>query len=275
MSTLNDTAIDWLSELLQRAADAEIMPRFRTLAPADIRQKTSATDLVTEADERAERLITAELLQRFPGALVVGEEATEKDGSMLEKLPAADLAFVIDPVDGTFNFASGMPLFGVMLSVVEKGETVAGLIYDPVGRDWLVGVSGGGSYIRSTDGSRKVGVAAPAPVSQMTGSISWSYLKDPLRSRLARNHAKCMSSFGYRCAAHEYRLLATGSGHFLVYHKLMPWDHLAGALIHREAGGYSAHFDGSLYKVGHLEGGLLVAPDRDSWRELREALWAE
>lgn len=276
MPVFKDADVEWLSDLLARAADAEIMPRFRKLAPADIRQKTSAADLVTEADERAERLITAELRAKFPGALVVGEEAYEQDGSLLDGLPDADLAFVIDPVDGTFNFASGVPLFGVMLAVVAKGETVAGIIYDPVGRDWLVGVKEAGSHIRSSDGAQAaVRVAPSVPVSQMTGAASWQYLKEPLRSRVARNQAKCLSHFGYRCAAHEYRLLACGFGHFVLYNKLMPWDHLAGVLIHQEAGGYSARFDCSEYRAGLVEGGLLVAPDRDSWQALREALWAE
>lgn len=276
MSAIDDKAIDWLADVLQRAAVAEIMPRFRTLSPTDIRRKTSAADLVTEADKSAERMITAELKQRFPQALVIGEEANEKDGSLLPTLSDAELAFVIDPVDGTFNFASGVPLFGVMLSVVEKGETVAGLIYDPLGEDWLIGVKGAGSHIRVADGSQaKVRVADPAPVSQMTGGVSWSYLNEPLRFRLARNLAKCLANFNYRCAAHEYRLIASGFGHFVAYNKLMPWDHLAGALIHQEAGGYSAKFDGSEYRVGDLDGGLLAAPDRESWREIREALWSE
>ncbi len=276
MTTFRDADIDWLADLLARAATAEIMPRFRRLSPDDIRQKTSAADLVTEADERAELMITAELKQKFPDALIVGEEAHERDSSLLEGLSGAELAFVIDPVDGTFNFASGVPLFGVMLAVVSKGETVAGLIHDPLGRDWLIGAKSAGSHVRSADGSQApVRVAAPAPISQMTGAVSWHYLKEPMRSRMAKNQAKSLAQFGYRCAAHEYRLLACGFGHFVVYNKLMPWDHLAGVLIHQEAGGYSARIDGSSYLPGHVDGGLLVAPDRDSWRELREELWAE
>lgn len=274
--TFSDKDVDWLADLLARAAMTEIMPRFRRLSPTDIRQKTSAADLVTEADERAERLITAELKARFPQALVVGEEAHEKDASLLAGLAAAELAFVVDPVDGTFNFASGVPLFGVMLAVVVNGETVAGLIHDPIGKDWLIGLKGAGCHILTVDGSRApVKVAAPVPVSEMTGAVSWHYVPEPLRSRLARNQTKSLSQFNYHCAAHEYRLLACGFGHFVVYNKLMPWDHLAGVLIHREAGGYSARFDGSAYQTVHLDGGLIVAPDRDSWHQLREALWAE
>jgi fructose-1,6-bisphosphatase/inositol monophosphatase family enzyme len=272
----DDTAIDWLADLLAKAAIAEIMPRFRRLGAGDIRQKTSAADLVTEADVNAERLITARLRERYPSAMIVGEEACSDDPTLLNGLGDADLAFVIDPVDGTFNFASGLPLFGVMLGVVVKGETVAGIIHDPVGKDWLIGARGAGSHIRHAHGTlEKVRVSKSAPISEMTGAVSWQYMAEPERSRLARNQTKTLSQFAYRCAAHEYRLLAGGHGHFVVYNKLMPWDHLAGVLIHAEAGGYAARFDGSAYLPSHLGGGLLVAPDRESWQELRRELWAE
>lgn len=274
--TFDDTAIDWLAKLLSDAAIAEIMPRFRRLDEGEVRQKTSAADLVTEADVNAERLITVRLRERYPQAMIVGEEACSDDTALLQGLGEADLAFVIDPVDGTFNFASGVPLFGVMLGVVVKGETVAGIIHDPVGKDWLIGAKGAGSHIRHAHGTLgKVHVAEPAPISQMTGAVSWQYMPEPERSRLARNQTKSLSQFGYRCAAHEYRLLASGHAHFVVYYKLMPWDHLAGVLIHAEAGGYAARFDGSAYLPSHVGGGLLVAPDEESWRELRRELWAE
>ena len=274
--TFDDQSIDWLAELLADAARAEIMPRFRRLGEGDVRQKTSAADLVTEADVNAERMITARLRERYPKAMIVGEEACSDNPALLQGLGDADLAFVVDPVDGTFNFASGVPLFGVMLSVVVKGETVAGIIHDPVGRDWLIGAKGAGSHIRHAHGAlEKVHVADAVPVSQMTGSVSWQYLAEPQRSLLARNQTKTLSQFGYRCAAHEYRLLASGHAHFVVYNKLMPWDHLVGVLIHAEAGGHTARIDGSPYLPSHVDGGILVAPDKESWQELRRELWAE
>ncbi|MEI9416952.1 inositol monophosphatase family protein [Mesorhizobium sp. Cs1321R2N1] len=273
--TFDDTAIDWLAGILAEAAQAEIMPRFRRLGDGDIRQKTSAADLVTEADVNAERLITARLRERYPSAMMVGEEACSENPALLDGLGDAELAFTIDPVDGTFNFASGVPLFGVMLAVVVRGETVAGIIHDPVGKDWLIAARGAGSHIRHAHGTlEKVHVAAPVPISQMTGAISWQYLDEPERSRLARNQTKALSQFAYRCAAHEYRLLASGHAHFIVYNKLMPWDHLPGVLIHQEAGGHAARIDGSAYLPSHVDGGLLVAPDQDSWQELRRELWA-
>ena len=143
----DDRDIGWLAGILADAAVAEIMPRFRRLGAGDVRQKTSAADLVTEADVNAERVITAAIAERYPRALVVGEEACEIDATLLPRLGAAELAFVIDPVDGTFNFASGVPLFGVMAAVVQDGETVAGIIHDPIGKDFLIGARGAGSHL--------------------------------------------------------------------------------------------------------------------------------
>lgn len=271
----DESRIDDLAALLAEAAKAEIMPRFRRLEAQDIRQKSSPADLVTEADVLAERMITARLLEAWPQAIVVGEEAVSADPSRLDGLADAPLAFVLDPVDGTFNFASGMPLFAVMLAVVVRGETVAGIIHDPVGGDWLIGAKGGGSFVRATDSSRnRVRVAEAVPVPEMTGAMSWQFLPEPQRTRMAANQARIRATVGYRCAAHEYRLVACGHAHFALYSKLMPWDHLAGVLIHAEAGGYSARFDGSAYRAGMVDGGLLAAPDRESWQALHAAMVA-
>lgn len=271
----DDTSVDWLAALLAEAAAAEIMPRWRRLGADDIRQKTSAIDLVTEADVNAERYITARLKERFPNAVVVGEEAYAADPAVLAGLDEADLAFVIDPVDGTLNFASGLPLFGVMLAVLVKGETVAGIIYDPVGKDFILASRGAGAHIRHGDGRiEPVRVAPAAPVSAMTGAISWTYVQEPERSMLSRNHAKFNAHFNFRCAAHEYRLVAAGSAHFLLYMKLTPWDHLPGMLIHAEAGGHSARIDGAPYVPSRMDGGVLVAPDKASWDEIKRTLWS-
>ena len=124
-----------LANALQEAAAVEILPRFRNLGEGDVRMKTEAIDLVTEADEAAERLIRARVQDIMPDALFIGEEAVAADASLLGKLADADLAVVVDPIDGTYNFASGLPLFGVMMSVISKGETVAGLIFDPINND--------------------------------------------------------------------------------------------------------------------------------------------
>ncbi len=272
--TIDAREIEWLNDLVRQVAAAEIMPRFRNLDAGDVAEKDSATDLVTIADETAELEIAKALKARFPDALVVGEEAHAADNSILDGLASAPLAFTIDPVDGTFNFARGVPLFGTMLAVIQNGETIAGIIHDPVGGDSLLAVKGQGSFVRSpgkTDSLQKV--AAPVDTADLVGAVSWNFVPEPTRSAIAGNLVLMNTGLSFRCAAHEYRLAATGGLHYLLYNKLMPWDHLAGVLIHAEAGGHTARFDGSSYNCSTLDGGLIAAPDEDSWHRVRAALF--
>src|SRR5919112_2022531 len=171
-----------VANILRSAAQAEILPRFRNLSAGAIRTKTSQLDLVTDADEAAERVIEAELLRLFPHALVVGEESVSRNPGILEGLDRADLAFILDPVDGTLNFASGLPLFGVMAAVVMKGEVVCGIILDPISDDWAIAVRGEGAWIQRRDGSTEdLRVSPAAPLAETTANVSWRYLPPELR----------------------------------------------------------------------------------------------
>ncbi len=263
-----------VATLLRDAARQEILPRFRRLAQGAVRAKSGPLDLVTDADEAAERVIEAGLTRMFPACAVVGEEAAAADPSVLDRLAAADVAFVVDPVDGTANFAAGVPLFGCMAAAVLGGEVVAAWIHDPLGDDTAIALRGQGAWLADGQGRHMADlrVAAPAPVDRMVAAVSWTYLPEPLRARVTARLPRLAGTVGYRCAAHEYRLTAGGHAHAQLYNRLMPWDHLPGWLIHREAGGYAARFDGSEYRPTHRDGGLICAPDRASWEALRAAL---
>ncbi len=265
--------VDRIAEILADAARAEIMPRFKSLAAADIRLKSSVFDPVTEADEAAERTISAELRNSFPGALIVGEEATAADPSLLDRLGDAPLAFAVDPIDGTRNFVAGLPLFGVMTAAIVRGEVVAGVIHDPVCQDTAHALKGKGAWL-SRDGrpARRLHVAAPGPLERMEGIVGTHYLPEPLRTTVLANLPRLGSTTWLRCAAHEYRMAAAGFCHVLFFNRLMPWDHAAGWLLHQEAGGYSAHFDGRDYRPAHTTGGLICAPDQASWHLVRDGL---
>jgi len=176
-------------------------------------------------------------------------------------------------VDGTSNFAWGLPLFGVLAAVVERGVTVGGIIYDPVGRDCTFAIKGEGAWAKSESGAiRDIRVAKPTRLANMTGTTSWYIMPEPLRSRVAANLPKVKASFGYRCAAYEYRIVAEGLVDFSLHYKLMPWDHAAGVLIHAEAGGYTALLDGSPYLPTVFEGGVISAANRECWQMLHDAL---
>lgn len=261
-----------LRTIVAAAAEAEIVPRFRKIARENERVKSGYLDLVTDADEQAEWHMRDAVAKQFPDALFVGEESVARDKSLLAKIKDADLAIIIDPVDGTGNFAWGLPLFGVIAAVVEKGETVGGLIYDPLGKEWIGAMRGAGAWAMAADGSlRDLKVADPVPVAKMNGVCSWYLMDEPQRSQVVANLAKVTAAFAYRCAAYEYRLIADGRCHFGFHWKLMPWDHAAGVLIHAEAGGYSACLDGTPYAPTKFSGGIMSAPDKVSWLALHAA----
>lgn len=262
-----------IGTILADVGRTEIMPRFRRVREIAVRTKTSAFDVVTEADETAEQVISAALSRAFPGAAIIGEEGTARDPSALDQVGTADLAFIIDPIDGTRNFTSSLPLFATMVAATVRGEIVFGAIHDPVCSDTAFALRGEGAWLAAQDGRRfDLKVARPAPVNGMDAVIGVNFLPEALRATVAGNLSKLGMTSWLRCAAHEYRMAASGHCHLLFYNKLMPWDHAAGWLLHREAGGFSAHFDGSPYRPVNLKGGLLCAPDEASWNAAKQAI---
>jgi len=263
-----------LATILRDAARQEIVPRFRHLDAGKVRIKSEAIDLVTEADEEAERVIKAEVEKVWPDALFVGEESVAADPDLLGRLADAEFAIVVDPVDGTANFAAGLPLFATMASVVKNGETIAGIIYDPMGDDWILAEKGGGAWQRRPDGEQwQLKVATAPALDQLVGHVSITFLPSDVKPTILQNLAKVRVAANYRVAGHDYRTFASGHSHFVCFNKLMPWDHLAGSLISEEAGGYVRRFDGSNYLPKHLSGGLIIATDPDTWRLLRNEVF--
>jgi len=197
------------------------------------------------------------------------------DPGLLDALKgSAEYAITIDPIDGTANFAAGLPAFAVMAAVVRNGEVVDGIIYDPMGDDWLMAERGGGAWLVFPDGRRqRQRFAAPVPLDQMVGVCSPFLLPHEQRRPILSNLDKVRLSASYRCAGHEYRMACGGHLHFLMYGKLMPWDHLPGTLIAREAGAYFARLDGSPYLPSHTAGGLIVTTDEGSFEELRREVF--
>ncbi len=261
--------IDSILALLRKVSAEQIMPKWRHLKEDDVRTKSGPLDPVTVADEAAEKALGAGLKQLFPEADLIGEEAVAKDRLLLKRLREPGPVWVIDPIDGTANFASDLPLFGVMLALIDADQIFAGFIHDPVGDDTAVAIAGQGAWMIARDGTRKrLKVAAPAKLKDMTGSISWRFLPQPLRAHILARLDQLAAVTDYRCAAHQYRLIAAGHCHVQLFRRLYPWDHAAGYLLHKEAGGYAKRFDGSDYLPSDIDGGLLLAPDEASWHEL-------
>jgi fructose-1,6-bisphosphatase/inositol monophosphatase family enzyme len=252
---------DAVGRIVSEIAATVVMPYFAALGQGDIREKAPG-DLVTVADVAAEKHLTAALTGLLPGSLVVGEEAAAADPAVLGALAGDELVWLVDPIDGTINFAAGSPLFAVMVALVRRGQTVMGLIHDPVRRSTAVAETGGGAW---QDG-RRLSVSAATP------EAGPRFGNRRLARRLAGKSDAIDVAFDYRCAGHEYIALASGAVQFVLYNRLHPWDHAAGSLLHREAGGFGARLDGSPYCPRDTANGLLLAPDQASWNELHRAL---
>ncbi|MDR3521107.1 MAG: inositol monophosphatase family protein [Acidocella sp.] len=269
------TALDvsTIIALLREVSRTEIMPRFKHLSAMDVTTKSGPLDPVTVADEAAEKALTAGLHRLFPGVDVIGEESVAKNPDLLKRLKLPGKVWIIDPIDGTANFAAEIPLFGVMLALVEQDEVLAGFLHDPICDDTAVAIAGGGAWMVNADGTRhRLRVAAPVPVNQMVGTVSWRYMLEPMRSHVLHRLDRIGSLADYRCAAQQYRMLASGHCHMQLFRRLYPWDHAAGYLLHKEAGGYGRHFDGWPYIPSEIDGGLLLAPNEESWMLLQQAL---
>lgn len=260
--------IDAVSTIIREVAAADILPRFRSLSRTDIREKGPG-DLVTVADEAAERHLTARLLDLMPGSLVIGEEATAADPGVLDRIRAPEPVWIIDPIDGTANFVAGEPQFACMVALARGGRTIAAWILDPVAGRMLTAAEGEGAWL---DGAR-CRVRDPASPEAMRGAIGSRYFQKRVRDQLETRIPRIGSVISLRCAGQEYFRLLAGDTHFSVYRRIMPWDHAAGTLMHAEAGGYAAKLDGSPYAPTDREGGLLLAPDAAGWVALQTLLF--
>lgn len=265
-----------LIELMRETARTEILPCYRALEPGDIASKTSASDLVTIADRNSEQRISAGLAGILPGAGIVGEEAVSDDPDVLKRIGDGGMTVIIDPIDGTWNFAKGLPLFGIILAVVSGSETIFGALYDPVMDDVTVAHRGRGAFHINRGGSRRPLHLAPADqsdLSDLCGVVPVFLLSEPRRTVMISKLAAFERVMSYRCSCHEYRILAEGSLDFSMSGQLKAWDHAAGELIYREAGGFAAMME---TEEGYLPvmttGQLLLARNRDMWLRIRDWL---
>ncbi|MCG8547813.1 MAG: inositol monophosphatase [Alphaproteobacteria bacterium] len=259
--------VDQVCAFLRETAAEDIMPRYHGLTDDDIIEKNPG-DLVTVADIDAERRLTRLLTEHVPGSVVVGEEGVYRNSSLLDALTGDDPVWVIDPVDGTHNFADGKPPFVTIIAYLTQGSAMGAWIHDPIHDNTAVAEQGSGAFI----GSSRLSVAAGDEVSKMTGLINSSAYGRQFRDAVRAKKQAFGEIIRYGCAGHAYRELAAGHRHFSIYNRLWPWDHAAGILLHAEAGGYSARIDGASYRATDRVQGLLSAPDEATWHRIDDFL---
>jgi fructose-1,6-bisphosphatase/inositol monophosphatase family enzyme len=268
--------VEAVLRIIREAAADEAMPRWRNLAAADVIEKAGPDDLVTVADRAVEAVLSRRLEALLPGSRAVGEEAVHTEPRLLGRLREPGATWVIDPIDGTGNFASGEPGFAVMVALVIDGAPVAGWLHAPALDQSTFAARGEGAWQQTTGAPERL--PRPAPVTslaQMSGMVGRRAFTAERRAAVLAG-AAVFKALGPNtgCAGLDYPLLAAGVCHFALYGKSEPWDHLPGLAIVAEQGGHYARHDGSPYRPGDNTGGLLVAPSAGMWGPVRDALLA-
>jgi len=263
-----------------RAVGADIALRhFRQLDPAEIQQKTGPSDLVTVADLAVEQALTTWLEAEHPGTVVLGEEGFAADPGKLDLLAGDRPVWIIDPIDGTINFATGVPLFATIVAYVVGGETRMGWIHDPVHDLTAMAERGAGAILVSGGDTRRVArTGTPPDLGHMTACINLRNHPDRAgMGRLAMAGNRYATQLVLRCSGAEYLAAVQGQIDFSVYGSMFPWDHAAGCLIVEEAGGHAARLDGRRYRPTlppRHASPLLVAHSPQGWQNLRNDLFA-
>jgi fructose-1,6-bisphosphatase/inositol monophosphatase family enzyme len=259
---MTDTLSEAVHDVMADAAARAIRPRYQHLTAADIIEK-AADDLVTIADKESEAILAEGLARILPEAAIVGEEAAFADGSILSRL-SGDLCWIIDPLDGTNNFAAGRQPFGILVALSQRGETIGGWIYDVLSGRFCHARIGEGAYLNGERLTARTSGESPA-----VAAISVLFADPARRAALMDHIAPHYRMVDIpRCAAEQYPRLATGVNDVSIFERTLAWDHAAGVLFLNEAGGKAARFDGTPYRVDEDRKGLIGASSPALWDEL-------
>lgn len=256
-------------DAVRRAARLAILPRFRLLTAEEVSTKSGPQDIVTAADLESEAMIAADLAAVWPEVPLLGEEGVARDPALRDRM-GHETCVILDPVDGTWNFAAGLGLFAVLLAVVRQGRAVWGVNYDPILDDWLE-ADASGAHLVTASGRRRLHTAPARRACDLTGYVPHGLFAGDQRRRALLAGEAYARVTSLRCAAHEYRMLVGGAVDFMVSGPVAhPWDHAAGVLAVQAAGGVARFLDGSDYTTARGRGVLVCASCDEVWSQVAE-----
>ncbi|HPV23548.1 MAG TPA: inositol monophosphatase family protein [Casimicrobium sp.] len=231
---------------LDLVAETNAMIRAAFDARQHVTTEKSANDFATETDAAVEALIAERIATAFPGDTLLGEEGGAR---ALGDAPSTGVRWIVDPIDGTFNFVHGFPYVATSIAVERDGVVEAGVITNPIYGECFYAERGGGAWLRTgTDEPRALAVSRCAELSKaLVGSVLPSAAAKsfdrvlPAWLDVARS---CGSIRRTGAAALDLAQVAAGrmDGFFVM--SLAAWDAAAGALLVREAGGFVCDFEG-------------------------------
>lgn len=260
-------SIENIIDVLQENAEENILPYFKQLSDNQIREKAPG-NLVTDADEASEIFLAKNLSKLIKDSVVVGEEAVHKDKKVLENLNGERPVWIVDPIDGTYNFTHGRSNWGVFVSLYYQQELLFGILYDVMNQKFIFANKGEGAYMRDEAGKDfQIQMKAPdKALSEFCGHVggaqAWHFKK---------LNRFCGKISNIRCSMHDFWSLLTGQIDFTFHSNTTPWDHSAPAIIVREAGGFmAAGHDKKTYDPRFKQKHLLTTYNEEIWQELAD-----
>jgi myo-inositol-1(or 4)-monophosphatase len=212
--------------------------------------KKGAIDLVTEIDLQIEREFRVMIAERFPGHVVLGEEFSKHE----ERHEVAEYSWVLDPVDGTTNFAHGLPIFCASLSLEHHGQPIVAAIFDPTRQELFTAQRGVGAWLNGAP--LRVSTADRLIDALLCTGFPYSVQQKPEELVGLFAHFLGVSRAVRRLGSAALDLCYVAAGRFDGFweSKLNPWDISAGALIVQEAGGMATTTSGQPFnsRLGNI-----------------------
>jgi myo-inositol-1(or 4)-monophosphatase len=236
-----------------RAAGAIINRAALDVEAVRVSQK-QVNDFVTEIDQASERIIIETLLTAYPDHGILAEESGSQHGN-----PNADHIWIIDPLDGTTNFLHGLPHFAISVAVEERGELIAGVVYQPLVDELFWAEKGQGAYLNESrlrvSGRDKMENALLATGIPFKGKEG----HEEFMAEMAEFMPSVAGIRRFGSAALDLAYVAAGRYDGFWESNLQPWDIAAGILLVREAGGYVTDMNGGTDML--KTGGIIAAND--------------
>jgi len=242
-----------LEDLIRRVAQKEILPRFNKIT-YEIKSDGS---LLTAADLATDKYIQSSLAELYPDIAFLSEEMSlEQQEALLQE---SKLLWCLDPLDGTSNFAAGIPLFATSLALFEEGKVVMGFTYDPIRDEMFSAILGQGAWLNNqplhcvSSGFELNNAVVIADFKRLSSNLQQALLQNPPYGS-QRNLGSCVL---------EWAWMAANRGHAYLHGGMKLWDLAAGTLILSEAGGYSSTLDGeNVFRPEMMPRSVVISPDK-------------
>ena len=243
--------IEQIIDIAETAGKEILLPAFHKQGEVFIKQDGS---VVTQTDATCQSFLQKELSKIAPAITFLGEEMHQKE--QLACLQSKGMFWCVDPLDGTSNFITPIPLFAISIALIQNGKPVMACIYDPIRQESFTAIQGEGSKLNGTP----IQASPEKLVSNTVGFVDFKRLNHQLASHFA-THKIYRSQRNIGSCALEWAWLAAGRGQFIIHGGEKIWDYAAGSLLAEESGCNITNFDGiHPFLSQELSSSIIAAP---------------